>query len=61
MAKQPQYQIEEISGAEYKTLEQMQDNIFAQLARLLVDAIRQNQELSGNQKRTEQGKKQPQR
>lgn len=38
------YSIKEIPGSEL-TLEQLQNAIFAQLARLIADAVRQNQEI----------------
>ena len=39
------YPIEEISGSEYETLEQWQEQMLEPLARLLVDIFRQSPEL----------------
>lgn len=44
------YLIDEVSGTEYQTLEQLQQGIFMQLARLIADAVRQNQELPDGSK-----------
>jgi len=37
------YLIDEVSGTEYQTLEQLQQGIFLQLARLIADAVRQQE------------------
>jgi hypothetical protein len=44
------YQIEEVSGVEYQTLEQWQDWMLDALARLIADIFRQSQGVSLAQK-----------
>lgn len=40
------YQVEEVSGIEYQTLEQWQDQMLDALARLMADIFRQSQGVS---------------